>query len=158
MEKEEVMLASSASLKVSLEAVRLGNAGLSERRKSLLEKVPVSGNWVMLPKESIGTKDLAFLSAATKHEFALLRGKKEAVLFYGTAQHCNFGEEWVKKLKERKYELVAHSHPDWGPVEASADGRKFLRYIGQKKSLIVSYITGEEKFFGYNIFEDVGRR
>ena len=53
---------------------------------------------------------------------------------------------------------MAHSHPDWGPVEASADDRKFLRYIGQKKSLIVSYITGEEMFFGYNIFEDVGRR
>ena len=50
---------------------------------------------------------------------------------------------------------MAHTHPDYGRVNPSANDRRFLRQIGQKKSLVISYITGEEKEFGSNSYNDL---
>ena len=58
-------------------------------------------------------------------------------------------------LKSKKLRLIAHTHPDYSSIEPSADDRDFLRYIGQKKSIIVSYITGYEMGFSANIFDDL---
>lgn len=121
--------------------------------EKLLERVPKSGDWCSFTYESITSKDIAYLSAATQHEFALLRGKKEDILFHGVELHCFFPEELVNSLKEHKLELVAHTHPDWGIITPSQDDRYFLRYIGQKESTIISYITGTELKFRSNEFE-----
>lgn len=153
--KENVVLSSSESTKTSLEAVRTGCAGLSVHRKKLLERVPKSGNWCSFPYASITTKDIAYLSAATQHEFALLRGKKEDILFHGVELHCIFPEKLVNSLMEHKLELVAHTHPDWGIIIPSKDDRNFLKRIGQKKSIIISYITGMELQFNSNEFDDI---
>lgn len=67
-----------------MKAVYDGEAGLNERRKNLLSRVPHSDNWGEFERDSITTKDLAYLSAATHHEFALLRGKRQDILFHGT--------------------------------------------------------------------------
>lgn len=57
-------------------------------------------------------------------------------------------------LKTKKLRLVAHTHPDYGFIEPSADDRDFLKYIEQRKSVIISYITGYEMEFTSNIFDD----
>ena len=129
-----VHLSSSASTRVSLKAVYDGEAGLSEKRKQLLMRVPNPGDWA---------------------EFALLRGKKADVLFHGTNYHCNITNDMIELLKEGKLYLVAHTHPDHGKIKPSADDYKFLRQIGQKKSLIVSYITGEEHEFSDDRYSDL---
>lgn len=152
---EDFHLSSSASTRISLKAVYDGEAGLSEKRKKLLMRVPNPDDWAEFALESITTKDIAYLSAATHHEFALLRGKKQDILFHGTNYHCDITDDMIELLKEGKLYLVAHTHPDYGKIKPSADDRKFLQRIGQKKSLIVSYITGAEREFNDNIFENV---
>lgn len=128
---------------------------MNERRKNLLARVPDSNSSAEFEKDSITTKDLAYLSAATHHEFALLRGKKQDVLFHGREYHCDITDDMVELLKQGKMYLVAHTHPDYGKVMPSANDRKFLQEIGQKKSLVISYITCEELEFYDNMFEDV---
>lgn len=156
MEQNERMLLSSAeSFRTSLEAVRTGRAGLNQHRKNLLKKVPKSGDWSRFPRESISLKDIAYLSAAEHHEFALLRGKGEDILFHGVALHCYLDEELIDLLKAHKLELVAHTHPDWGMITPSQNDRSFLKGIGQKKSTIISSITGQELIFGSSLFEDI---
>ena len=147
-------LSSTASTKLSLEAIRNGDAGLTDKRLNLLKRAPNSNDWAAFKKDSITIKDLAYLSAATKHEFALLRGKRRDILFHGIERHCNFDDALIELLKRKKYKLIAHTHPDYGNVTASAADRAFLRMIGQKDSLIISYITGEEVKFSSNYFDD----
>lgn len=154
MEKNTTLLSSTASTQKSLEAIRNGDAGLNERRMSILARVPNSNDWAAFEHESIKIKDLAYLSAATHHEFALLRGKTKDIVFHGIEMHCEFNEELLTLLKTKKMRLVAHTHPDYGPIEPSADDRYFLKCIGQKKSTIVSYITGYEMEFTSSLFED----
>ncbi len=154
-EQNDLLLASTESMKNSLEAIIKGQAGLSKRRKRLLSRVPNSGNWVVLREQSIAIKDIAYLSAATQHEFALLRGKRKDILFHGTTYHCEFDGELFDMLKARKLRLIAHTHPDRGIIAPSAADRNFLKIIGQKKSVIISYISGVEKEFTSNVFEEL---
>ena len=111
--------------------------------------------WVAKGHFWITTKDIAYLSAATHHEFALLRGKKQDILFHGTNYHCNITDDMVELLQQGKLYLVAHTHPDYGTIKPSANDRKFLQRIGQKKSLIVSYITGVEREFSDDDYRDL---
>ena len=147
---------SSNSLRTSLEAISSGTAGLNARRQSMLERVPNSNDWASFPRNSIKVKDIAYLSAATDHEFAILRGKTKDILFHGVMGHCYFDEELVELLKSKKLRLVAHTHPDYESITASADDRDFLITIGQKCSIIISYITGKEMTFFGSIFEEIG--
>ena len=101
-------------------------------------------------------KDVAYLSAATHDEFALLRGKTRDILFHGVECHCTFDIQLIALLKAHKLKLVAHTHPDWGIVTPSQDDREFLKYIGQNKSVIISYITGIEREFSKSLFENMG--
>ena len=148
-------LASSSSTKISLEAIRNGDAGLNERRKHLLNRVPLPDDWSSFPKDSISIKDIAYLSAATRHEFALLRGKTKDIIVHGVERHCNFDEEMLDLLKTKKLRLVAHTHPDYGITIPSKDDREFLKYIGQQTSIVISYITGNEVQFSANAFDDL---
>lgn len=68
--------------------------------------------------------------------------------------HCKFDEDLLTLLKAKKLRLVAHSHPDYNSIKPSADDRDFLKYIGQSKSIIISYITGYTMEFTNNIFDD----
>lgn len=152
---KEVSLSSASSTKTSLEAIRNGDAGLNDRRKGLLSRVPNSNDWAAFERESITVKDIAYLSAATHHEFALLRGKTKDILFHGVERHCNFNDELLELLKTKKLRLIAHTHPDYGEIEPSPDDRAFLKYIEQQESIIISYITGFEKHFSANLFDDL---
>ncbi len=124
------ILSSTASTKTSLEAIRNGEAGLNEKRKNI------------------------YLSAATYHEFALLRGKTKDIIVHGVERHCHFNEELLDLLQTKKLRLIAHTHSDYGKIKPSADDREFLKHIDQKSSVIISYITGAEFEFGSNSFEE----
>ena len=140
-------LASSASTRTSLTAIRLGEAGLNAHRKMILDRIPQSGDWGAFTLDGIEIKDLAYLSAYTGDEFALMRGKEKDVVLHGTPEHCYFSDELKELLMDGKLELVAHSHPDYDMIIPSEDDRRFLREIGQKKSKIISWYTGAELEF-----------
>ena len=153
IEEKTIQLSSSKSLQTSLESVRLDLAGLNTKRKGMLERVPNSGDWSKFPKDSLTTKDIAFLSAKTNHEFAILRGKREDILFHGTHYHCEFTDILIDMLMSGKLELFAHSHVDGGNLIASKDDRDFLKAIGQKSSTVVSAYDGHEVEFSTNLFD-----
>ena len=148
-------LSSTASTKISLEAIRNGEAGLNEKRKSMLARAPNPNEWATFEKDTISIKDIAYLSAATRHEFALLRGKTKDIIVHGVERHCNFNEELLDLLQTKKLRLIAHTHSDYGKIKPSVDDRKFLKHIDQKTSIIISYITGVEFEFCSNSFEDI---
>lgn len=148
------ILSSTASTRTSLEAIRHGEAGLNEKRKSILARVPCSGDWATFERDMISIRDIAYLSAATQHEFALLRGKARDIILHGVERHCNFDEELLDLLQTKKLRLIAHTHSDYGAIEPSVDDREFLKHINQKSSIIVSYITGVELEFSANLFDD----
>ena len=156
MVRKDNNLLSANSMRTSLSAILSGTAGLNARRQSMLERVPNSNDWASFPRNSVRVKDIAYLSAATDHEFAILRGKTRDVLFHGVSGHCSFDEELLELLKSGKLRLVAHSHPDYDSITPSSDDRNFLISIGQKSSIIVFYITGIEATFYANMFEEIG--
>lgn len=152
---EQVILSSSASTRTSLEAIRSNRAGLTQKREGILARVPYSGDWAAFDKDSIAIIDIAYLAARTGDEFALLRGKTKDIVFHGIKHHCQFDGELLDLLKTKKLRLVAHTHPDYGEIFPSGDDRDFLKYIEQKTSIIISSITGIERTFSVNPFDDI---
>ena len=95
-------LYSAHSMEVSLAGVRSGKHGLDAHRQSLLDRVPEQGDWSAFVYGTLELKDLAYLSAKTGDEFAILRGKREDILVHGTPTRCRFDgvlEELLMSLK-----------------------------------------------------------
>lgn len=155
MEERLTKLSSSASTRKSLDAIRNKHAGLTQKRERILAQVPNSNNWAIFNKDAIEVKDLAYLAAKTGDEFALLRGKTKDIVFHGVQYHCHIEGELLDLLKTKNLRLIAHTHPDYGEIYPSNDDRDFLKYIGQKKSKIISSITGIEQTFSANTFDDI---
>ena len=151
----ESPLASSASTKISLDAIRNKEAGLNEHRTRLLSRVADRECWGTFPLESVEIKDLAYLSAATGDEFALLRSKHSDILYHGSPLRCRIEEDddLMTLLCSHKAELVAHTHPDYETIIPSAADRNFIKSIGQKKSKIISAYTGQIIEFTSDRFE-----
>jgi hypothetical protein len=154
----EVILASSLasvrSIQISLESIRLGEAGLTKRRENLLNRVPNEGDYASFKKDSITIEDLAYLSAQEGHEFALLRSKSNDILLHGNGTGCTFTDDLEVLLVQGRMELVAHSHPDVDHIIPSSEDRDFLKSIGQKKSVIISWYTGRQLEFYADEFEE----
>lgn len=144
LEDGSLTLSSSHSTEVSLMSVRAKKAGLDAKRKNLLEKVPEERQWAVCDHESLEMMDLAYLTAATGDEFAILRGKHEDVLYHGTSLNCPFedDEELKSALYGHKYEICGHSHPGEPRPMASSDDRRVLRELGQRESKLISGMTG----------------
>lgn len=153
MKVQSSLLSSSHSTLISLKGVLEGTDGLDRHKQALLERVPNTGDWAKVDKDSVDTLDIAFLSAKEGHEFAILKGKKNDILFHGDARHCIFDDDLVEMLKSGKLNLFAHSHPDYETIIPSDDDREFLRFIGQSESKIVSWVTGRELSFTANKFD-----
>ena len=137
-------LSSTHSIQVSLQTIRAKKAGLDAKRKGLLDKVPNTGDWITLDREAIQMMDLAYLTASTGDEFAILRGRHKDVLFHGDKNRCQFGKDPCLKdaLLTHKYELYGHSHPGEPFPIPSDDDRWILRKLGQKTSKLISGMTG----------------
>ena len=147
-----IRISSSKSYKRSLEDIANGRAGLNKRRTNILNRVKNSGDYHRYEKNSITTKDLAYLSAATGVEFALFRSKQNDILIRGNNRTCDIIGELGEEILNRKYEWVAHSHVDKGKLTASIADRSTLKELGQKESIIVG-IDGEEKRFSLSTFD-----
>ena len=151
--KTGITLASAQTRRLSLQEIRSGKAGLNAHRQSMLNRVPEIGDWSGFKLNSLELVDLAYLSAKTGHEFAILRGKTSDILFHGSSRHCDFDEMISEMLVAHKLVLVGHSHPgEDQPIASDAD-RKALRLFGQKKSTIISGLTGKTLDFGPDQFE-----
>lgn len=150
-----ITLSSAKSMQVSLQAVRSGKAGLDEHRESMLNRIPERGDWAKFELNSIELKDLAYLTAKTGDEFALLRGKKEDILFHGDTLNCNFVGLIGDMLLDHKLEIVGHSHSGEDRPVASSNDRWALKRIGQAKSTIISARTGMCTEFSQNEFENM---
>lgn len=150
-----VVLSSTKSMQVSLQAVRSGKAGLDAHRQSMLNRVPKQGDWARFELHSIDIKDLAYLTAKTGDEFALLRGKSEDILFHGDVANCSFVGVLGDMLLAHKIEIIGHSHPGEERPIASSNDRLALQRIGQAKSTIISAITGICTDFSQNEFENL---
>lgn len=148
-------LASEESTRISLESIRNGIAGLNKHRINLLNRVPEPNDWSRFSLNTINNKDLAYLSAETGDEFALLRGKEEDILFHGTHGNCAIEKDEIlmELLKSHKLQLECHSHPDHERIIPSKEDRDFLKYIGQKESKIISSYSGKEITFTSDRFE-----
>ena len=147
-------LASARSIQISLESIRLGEAGLTKRRENLLNRVPNEGDYASFKKDSITIEDLAYLSAQEGHEFALLRSKSNDILLHGNGTGCTFTDDLEVLLVQGRMELVAHSHPDVDHIIPSSEDRDFLKSIGQKKSVIISWYTGRQLEFYADEFKE----
>ena len=150
-----IELQSAQSMRVSLESIRLGEGGLDEHRASMLRRVPDVGDWAKFPLETLSMKDLAYLTAKTGHEFAILRGKREDILFHGTARRCTFDDALVDLLLTKRLVIYGHSHPGEIDPIASQGDRNTLRKIGQKSSRLISGLSGIETEFMADPFEIV---
>ena len=146
-------ISSSASTKISLEAIRVGKAGLDAHRLIMLIRIPDTGDWASFKHESLELKDLAYLTAKTGDEFAILRSKKEDVLFHGGKTNCKFTGIIYDMLIEHKLALIGHSHPGEDDPVPSSDDRAVLRLIDQRSSFIISGQTGRITEFTGNPFE-----
>lgn len=150
-------LASEESTRISLEFVRQGKAGLNRHRQYLLNRVSDRDTYASFPLNTIEYKDLAYLSAETGDEFALLRGKNEDILYHGTQLHCHIenSDTLMALLLSHKLVLEIHSHPDYGRITPSFEDRMFLKTIGQRKSKIISSYTGQIHEFSSDRFGDL---
>lgn len=150
-------LASTESTMRSLAFVRSKDGGINDHRRSLLRRVPEQESWARVPRGSVEDLDLAYLSAYTGDEFALLCGRQEDILFHGTPAHCHIekSEYLMTLLESHKARLEVHSHPDTGKISASQDDRDFIARFGQETSRIVSSYTGQIAEFHSSVFNDI---
>ena len=146
-------VASGKSIRASLSGIRSGKFLLNEHRRNLLSRVPDQGDYVRVELNSLKIIDLAYLSAQTGDEFAILRSKQEDILFHGTPLGCTFTDELEDGIRTHKYYLVGHSHPGEEEPEPSLEDRTFLLETGQARSTVVSARTGKMTDYTSDPFE-----
>ena len=87
-------------------------------------------------------KDLAALTAATGHEFAIFTGASSKILVHGATKWHIPHDAW-QIIKENQYEWTAHSHPTFTVLRASPEDRETLKmFTWQEKSIIIN-LMGE---------------
>jgi len=155
LENASIVLESTASTRVSLEAIREGEAGLNAHRQAMLNRVPEVGDFASFKRNVLELKDLAYLTAKTGDEFAILRGKDADILFHGSSTQCRFIDTLADMMSSHKLELVGHSHPgEDDPIPSQGD-RDALKEIGQARSVVVSGRTGKMRAFGQSPFDEI---
>ena len=139
-----LVLSSTHSMQISLNMVKNGKAGLNAHRQMLLDKTPTEYKWAVFKKDILTMMDLAYLTAKTGDEFAILSGKKEDILFHGSKLNCDFENDSIIKemLISHRYEIYGHSHPGENIPVPSLDDKRVLRELGQQKSRLISGMTG----------------
>lgn len=141
---------STQSKIVSLKSIHDRKADLNSHRRMLLDKVSQIGEYSFFMKGHVTVEDLAYLTAYSGCEFALLTGKSDDILFHGDKYSCQFDAFISELLKKHKYSLYAHSHPDEDEPEPSIADRNTLSIIKQDSSQIISATTLRITKFSYN--------
>lgn len=146
-------LQSAQSMRVSLESIRRGEGGLDAHRTIMLQRVPEPGDWARFPLNHLQMKNLAYLTVKTGHEFAILRGKSEDILFHGRATRCTFDDVLAEMLLAGQLRIFGHSHPGEEMPVPSHQDRETLKEIGQNSSRLISARTGIERMFTKDRYE-----
>jgi len=120
----------------------------------MLERVPNPGDWAEFSYGHLQMKDLAYLTAKTGHEFAILRGRKTDILFHGESLRCAFDDALVEMLLKKRLIIYGHSHPGEEIPLPSPQDRSTLVKIGQSKSKLISAMTGQEITYSSDMFDD----
>ena len=149
-----IELLSTQSMRTSLMYIREGSGGLDGHRQTMLMRVPSPGDWARFPLNHLTMKDLAYLTAKTGHEFAILRGKTEDILFHGENLRCAFDDILVEMLLTKRLRIYGHSHPGEDIPVPSPQDRETLKQIAQAESKMISGRTGLEITFTLEIFND----
>lgn len=148
-----IQASSTESYKKSLKSIVSGKAGLDKRRTNILNRVPETGDFVELERDTISDRDMAYLSAAAGHEFALFRGKHSDILIHGDHKSCNpQSKDLEDQLLSGKYEWVSHTHVS-GSLMPSQGDRDTLILLHQKESLIIG-VDGSVRKFSQSVFDD----
>lgn len=147
-------LFSTQSMRTSLASIRSGSGGLDAHRQAMLNRVPYPGDWAKFSLGHLSMKDLAYLTAKTGHEFAILRGKSEDILFHGESLRCAFDDILVEMLLCKRLCIYGHSHPGEDTPIPSPQDRETLKKIGQPDSKLISGRTGIEITFTMDLFGD----
>lgn len=121
----------------------------------MLNRAPCSGDWAKFPLDHLTMKDLAYLTAKTGHEFAILRGKSEDILFHGENTRCTFDDILVEMLLSNRLRIYGHSHPGEDVPTPSPQDRDTLTLTGQPCSKLISGRTGTEITFTASLFDDI---
>ncbi|MBR4474454.1 MAG: hypothetical protein IKS55_12550 [Oscillospiraceae bacterium] len=149
----QIELASSHSMRVSLLSIANGSAWLNQKRQNMLSRAPEPGDWSRFSLGALEMEDLAYLTAATGHEFAILRGKNDDFLFHGSSRGCQFCDELEQMLKSHHVEIYGHSHPGEERPIPSKEDRNALLQLGQKSSRLISGLSGKIYEFTADEFE-----
>ena len=142
-------------MRVSLESIRCGKGGLDAHRQTMLNQVPNTGNWEEFPSGHLKLKDLAYLTAKTGHEFAILQGKTKDILFHGESCRCTFDDTLSNMLVSGKLRIYGHSHPGEDIPIPSKPDRETLKRIGQHSSNLISGMSGLEVTYTADLFDDI---
>ena len=74
----------------------------------------------------------------------------------GIREPCSVNTDDLEALLvQGRMELVAHSHPDVEHIIPSREDRDFLKAIGQRKSVIISWYTGRQLEFYADEFDEM---
>lgn len=149
-----IELFSTQSMRISLDSIHNGTGGLDAHRQAILNRVPHTGDWARFSFEHLTMNDLAYLTAKTGHEFAILRGKSEDILFHGEASKCTFDDVLVEMLLMKRLTIFGHSHPGEDLPVPSPQDRETLKQIGQARSNLISGRTGSIITFTADMFND----
>ena len=155
MESTSIVLESTASTRISPEAIREGEAGLNTHRQAMLNRVPEVCDFASFKRNVLELKDLAYLTTKTGDKFAILRGKDADILFHGSSTQCHFIDTLADMMSSHKLELVGHSHPGEDEPIPSQGDRDALKEIGQARSIVVSGRTGKMRVFGQSPFDEI---
>ena len=137
--KHSIRIASEESqYREYLKFLKDGKVTLRNKQKKLLDKVPKAGEWIELRNKQIEVKDLAALTAATGHEFAIFSGPSSKILIHGTSKSWHIPRDAWEIIKNNQYEWTAHSHPTFTKLEESDEDIKTLElFTWQEKSVII---------------------
>lgn len=142
-------------MRSSLDSIRYGSGGLNQHRQAMLDRVPGHGDWASFQREHIEMKDLAYLSAKTGDEFAILRGRTEDILFHGTPMSCSFDDVLSNMLRNKQLIIFGHSHPGEEQPIPSPEDMTTLKEIGQSTSKLISGMTGQEVTYSADPFGNI---
>lgn len=137
--KRSIRIASERSqYQEYLKSLKDGKVTLRSNQKKILDMIPQKGDWAEVRKKQIDTKDLAALTAATGHEFALFTGKNSKIIMHGSSVTWHIPKDAWDIINENKYEWTSHSHPTVTNLKASSSDIDTLeRFTWQEKSSII---------------------
>lgn len=119
-------------------AISILGAGLNERQKRLLERLPKFDSRTTARKKDVKMSDLAALTAYTGVEFAMFTRRGERLIIRGDQYGVNVNKEYAEELRDMGYKWSGHTHPgiDFSFCNPSPGDKEVLSGFKQERSVI----------------------